>query len=101
MVAIIDYGMGNVASVQKALNFLKIESAITSDPELIEKSDVIILPGVGSFLQGMKNLKSKGLDVLLTDQVLNKKKNSWEFVLVCNFWQKPEQNPTIIPGLVG
>ncbi|MBK7816802.1 MAG: hypothetical protein IPJ60_04080 [Sphingobacteriaceae bacterium] len=49
MVAIIDYGMGNVASVQKALNFLKIESAITSDPELIEKSDVIILPGVGSF----------------------------------------------------
>ncbi|MBK7312100.1 MAG: imidazole glycerol phosphate synthase subunit HisH [Sphingobacteriaceae bacterium] len=99
MVAIIDYGMGNVASVQKALNFLKIESAITSDPELIEKSDVIILPGVGSFLQGMKNLKSKGLDVLLTDQVLNKKKKFLGICLGMQLLAEAGTEPNDNPGL--
>ncbi len=63
MVAIIDYGMGNVASVQKALNFLKIESIITDDHDLIKKAKTILLPGVGSFVQGMKNLKDRGIEV--------------------------------------
>jgi imidazole glycerol-phosphate synthase subunit HisH len=75
MVAIIDYGMGNVASVQKALNFLKIENVLTHDHTQIKKSDQIILPGVGSFLQGMNNLKERGLDTLLTEEVIvNRKK---------------------------
>lgn len=80
MVAIIDYGMGNVASVQKALNFLTIESAITDDFNLIDSAEFIILPGVGSFLQGMKNLQDKGLDRFLTDQVMTKKK---KFLGIC------------------
>lgn len=80
MVAIIDYGMGNVASVQKALNFLKIESVITDDHELIKKAKTILLPGVGSFVQGMKNLKDRGLVELLTDEVVVKKKN---FIGIC------------------
>jgi glutamine amidotransferase len=74
MVAIIDYGMGNVASVKKALNYLNLESCITADANKIDSSSHIILPGVGSFLQGMKNLQQSGLDKLLTDQVINKKK---------------------------
>lgn len=80
MVAIIDYGMGNVASVQKALNFLKIESVITDDHELIKKAKTILLPGVGSFVQGMKNLNDRGLVELLTDEVVVKKKN---FIGIC------------------
>ena len=44
MVAIIDYGMGNVASVQKAMNFLKLKSVITSDFTQINQSEYIILP---------------------------------------------------------
>lgn len=80
MVAIIDYGMGNVASVQKALNFLKIESVITDDHELIKKAKTILLPGVGSFVQGMKNLNDRGLVELLTDEVVEKKKN---FIGIC------------------
>lgn len=80
MVAIIDYGMGNVASVQKALNFLKIESVITDDHELIKKAKTILLPGVGSFVQGMKNLNERGLVELLTDEVVVKKKN---FIGIC------------------
>jgi glutamine amidotransferase len=80
MVAIIDYGMGNVASVQKALNFLKIENQITYDPSIIDGSDCILLPGVGSFFQGMKNLREKKLDEILTEQVMHKQK---KFLGIC------------------
>ncbi|MBX9889413.1 MAG: imidazole glycerol phosphate synthase subunit HisH [Flavobacteriaceae bacterium] len=80
MVAIIDYGMGNVASVQKALNFLKIENVITGDHEVIKKAKTILLPGVGSFAQGMKNLNDRGLVELLTDEVVVKKK---KFIGIC------------------
>lgn len=80
MVVIIDYGMGNVASVQKALNVLNIASCITADVFEIENSTHIVLPGVGSFLQGMKNLRDTGLDKVLTDQVMNKKK---KFLGIC------------------
>lgn len=73
-VAIIDYGMGNIASVQKALNFLNINSIITDCHKEIKNSSTIILPGVGGFSQGMQNLKDKGLDILLNDEVINKKK---------------------------
>ena len=72
MIAIVDYGMGNVASVQKALNALHLKSVITDDHQMISDSDFIILPGVGSFKQGMNNLKEKNLDQLLTDLVINK-----------------------------
>lgn len=74
MVAIIDYGMGNVASVQKALNFLKIENIITDNHDLIRDATTILLPGVGSFSQGMNNLRERGLVDLLTDQVVIKQK---------------------------
>jgi len=74
MISIIDYGMGNVASISKALRYLKIESQITRDYSVIDNSDAIILPGVGSFEQGMNNLKMFGLIDILNDQVINKKK---------------------------
>ena len=80
MVAIIDYGMGNVASVQKALNFLNVNSLITNDHKTIQDADVILLPGVGSFLQGMKNLEERGLVGLLTEEVMANKK---KFLGIC------------------
>jgi glutamine amidotransferase len=80
MIAIIDYGMGNVASMQKALRFLKLESQITRDFSIIDKSNAIILPGVGSFEQGIKNLRKFDLVDILTEQVLFKKK---KFLGVC------------------
>ena len=70
MVAIIDYGMGNVASVQKALNFLSIKSVITYDHDVIRNSKSILLPGVGSFFQGMQNLRERNLIDLLKEQVI-------------------------------
>jgi len=80
VVAIIDYGMGNVASVQKALNQLMIKSIVTHDHLQIKEADSILLPGVGSFTQGMKNLSERGLDKLLTEEVLDKKK---KFLGIC------------------
>ncbi|MEY4011035.1 MAG: imidazole glycerol phosphate synthase subunit HisH [Bacteroidota bacterium] len=91
MVAIIDYGMGNVASVQKALNFLKISSVITDDHKVIKEAKTILLPGVGSFAQGMKNLNDRGLVELLTDEVVLKKKN---FIGICLGMQLIMENGT-------
>jgi len=80
MISIIDYGMGNVASMEKALRFLKIDCKITQDHSFIEQSDAIVLPGVGSFEQGMENLKKFQLIELLNEQVVVKKK---KFLGVC------------------
>ena len=74
MVVIIDYGMGNVSSVEKALNFLNIKNIISNDKNIIKNSSAILLPGVGSFSQGMNNLRELNLVDLLTDEVVNKKK---------------------------
>ena len=73
-VAIIDYGMGNVSSVKKALNYLKIESTITNDFATIKAANCIILPGVGAFPKGMQNLHKLGLVDFLTTQVMVEKK---------------------------
>lgn len=61
MIAIIDYGMGNLRSVQKALELVGTKALITDDAKVIEKSSGIILPGVGAFPDAMKNLEEKNL----------------------------------------
>lgn len=62
MIAIVDYGMGNLRSVQKALQKLGYEAEITSDPEAVLQADKVILPGVGAFGAAMENLRRAGLD---------------------------------------
>jgi imidazole glycerol-phosphate synthase subunit HisH len=99
MVAIIDYGMGNVASVQKALNFLKLESIITSDFKEIDSSEYIILPGVGSFFQGMQNLRNNGMDRFLTEQVIQKKKRFLGICLGMQLLAETSAEPYDNPGL--
>lgn len=61
MIAIIDYGAGNLFSVRNALNYLKLENKITSDKEEIVNADRIILPGVGAFGDAMEKLNRSGL----------------------------------------
>ena len=61
MIAIIDYGAGNLFSVQNALNFLGIENKVTKDPDEIRNADKLILPGVGAFPDAMKMLSDAGL----------------------------------------
>ncbi len=69
MIAIIDYGIGNLASVTNALSRLKIKSMITADSIQISEADGLILPGVGAAGEGMKNLKNKNLDKLLIREI--------------------------------
>ncbi len=61
MIAIIDYGSGNLSSVKNALDYIGAESLITSDPSVIKKAERVIFPGVGSFGYMMKSLDEKGL----------------------------------------
>jgi glutamine amidotransferase len=65
MIAIVDYGVGNLKSVQNALKALNIPSVISSDNEEIANSRSIIVPGVGAFPDAMKNMKAKGLDKVI------------------------------------
>lgn len=64
-VALIDYGAGNLRSVQNALRRLNIEPIITSDPAEIRQADRVIFPGVGHADTAMKSLQAKGLDKLI------------------------------------
>lgn len=61
MIAVIDYGAGNLHSVKNALDYLGAESVITSSSDEILRSDKVILPGVGSFGDAMRRLKEKNL----------------------------------------
>jgi imidazole glycerol-phosphate synthase subunit HisH len=73
MVAIIDYEAGNIGSISNMLKQIGISSVITSSPEVIDQSAVIVLPGVGAFDYGMSKLKELGLIDLLTKKALVEK----------------------------
>ena len=62
MIAIIDYGMGNLRSVQKAFAFLGADARITDDPTLIREASHVVLPGVGAFRDAIARLQETGLD---------------------------------------
>jgi len=60
MIAIIDYGMGNLRSVQKGFEKIGAEAVVTSDPMMILEADRVVLPGVGAFRDCMRNLEQGG-----------------------------------------
>ena len=80
MIAIIDYGIGNLRSIAKGLEEVGGEVIVTSDHDVIRSADRLVLPGVGAFGDGMRNLQEKGLDALLTEEVRQKGK---PFLGVC------------------
>jgi glutamine amidotransferase len=61
MIAIIDYGMGNLRSVQRAFEYVGAEAVVTTDRATIEAASAVVLPGVGAFGQAMANLERAGL----------------------------------------
>ena len=69
MIAILDYGMGNLRSVEKALERVGAEVEITSDPERAATADGLILPGVGAFPRAMIRLGELGLDGVIRDRL--------------------------------
>ncbi|MFQ6130916.1 MAG: imidazole glycerol phosphate synthase subunit HisH [Armatimonadota bacterium] len=61
MIALVDYGMGNLGSVDKALHYVGAEPVVTSDPAEVERAEAIVLPGVGACGDCMANLRDGGL----------------------------------------
>ncbi len=68
-VAILGYGMGNLRSVEKALEHVGAQPEITSDHERVRAADGVILPGVGAFPKAMESVRALGLDELLRERV--------------------------------
>ena len=68
MIAIVDYGMGNRRSVEKALEHVGARPVITADHETIRSADGVILPGVGAFPEAMRNVMRLGLDEVLRER---------------------------------
>ena len=68
MIAIIDYGVGNLFSLASSLERIGAEAVVTSDPDIIRSADKLILPGVGAFADAAKKLRDSGLDSLVKEQ---------------------------------
>ncbi|CAG9620704.1 imidazole glycerol phosphate synthase subunit HisH [Sutcliffiella rhizosphaerae] len=74
MIGIIDYGMGNLYSVSKALERLNVDYIISNEQEVLFDTDGLILPGVGSFKDAMSILKKTGLDTFIKGEAVRGKK---------------------------
>lgn len=74
MIAVIDYGVGNLFSLTSSLSMIGAESVVTRDPEVIKKADKILLPGVGAFADAKKKLSDLGLDRLIISEAKAGKK---------------------------
>jgi imidazole glycerol-phosphate synthase subunit HisH len=68
LIGIVDYGMGNRRSVQKALQHVGARVALSADPHLLETVDGLVVPGVGAFPLAMRNLRELGLAELIVDR---------------------------------
>lgn len=69
MIAVIDYGVGNLFSLCSSLDAIGAESVVTSDPEVIKSAEKIILPGVGAFGDAIAKLRESGLDKVIKNEV--------------------------------
>ena len=68
-ITIVDYGMGNLRSVEKAVEHVGAEVIVSSDPELVRRSSALILPGVGAFPEAMRRIRERRLDEAITARV--------------------------------
>ncbi|MDE6519056.1 MAG: imidazole glycerol phosphate synthase subunit HisH [Ruminococcus sp.] len=72
MIAIVDYGAGNIFSVKNALDYLGFENELISDAEKIKSADAVILPGVGAFPSAMEMLNKSGLVETIKEEATKK-----------------------------
>ena len=98
-VAIIDYGMGNLRSIEKCLNYLGIENKIIDDPKNLKNFTHIILPGVGSFKKAISNLKKNNMHEAIIKISRNKKKKILGICLGMQLLFKSSTEDGITKGL--
>lgn len=73
MIAVIDYGLGNLRSVAKALEVVGAKTKVTNNPDVITQAKAIVFPGVGAFHRGMENLNRLGILPAIFDAIKNNK----------------------------
>lgn len=74
MIAIVDYGVGNLFSLISSFNKIGADIVVTADPQVISRADGIILPGVGAFEDAARKLRDSGLDKVIVEQAQKGKK---------------------------
>jgi glutamine amidotransferase len=73
-IVIVDYGMGNLGSISNMLKKVGAPAVISADPDTIARADKLILPGIGAFDNGIRNLKARGLLSVLTAHAVERRK---------------------------
>lgn len=73
MIAVVDYGVGNLFSLSSSLKAVGYDTVVTGDKQTIKKADKIILPGVGAFADAVAKLRRNGLDTVIIDEAKNGK----------------------------
>jgi len=97
MIAIIDYGAGNLQSVEKALRYIGCDCSVASGPAQLAAAQGAVLPGVGAFGEAMSGLQSRGLDTAIWDYV----KTGRPFLGICLGLQVLFENSEESPGVPG
>ena len=95
MIAIIDYGMGNLRSVSKALEYLGASCKLCTKGKDLAKASKIILPGVGAFGDAMKELKTRGFIEPIHEAIARGKKLMGVCLGLQLFFQRSEENPGV------
>lgn len=97
-IGIVDYGMGNLGSILNMMRRLGANASLVSNPEDISRADKLILPGVGAFDHGMRNLEERGLRQALDDAALHAGKPVLGICLGMQLMGQASEEGTI-PGL--
>ena len=97
LIAVLDYGIGNLRSAQKALQHVGADARLTADAGLIRDADAVVLPGVGAFGACMKALRSSGLDELAIESATGNR----PFLGICVGMQLLYEGSDESPGVAG
>jgi glutamine amidotransferase len=97
MIAVLDYGIGNLRSAEKAFQHVGADAALTSEPAVAARADAVVLPGVGSFGRCMEALRASGLDAVALDAVAA----GTPFLGICVGMQMLYEGSEESPGVAG
>lgn len=98
MIALIDYGAGNVESVAKAIRHLGYDIELTAEPEAIRSADAVILPGVGAFGDAVSQLRARGLEQVVLESAQDAQR---PFLGICVGLQMLFDSSEESPGVAG
>ena len=97
LIAVLDYGIGNLRSAQKGLQFVGADARLTSDLKLIADADAVVLPGVGNFGACMTALREAGLEATVHDAIATTR----PFLGICVGMQMLFESSEESPGVSG